>query len=234
MDTRLFQSEKLYCEGKHKPIYRGYVHLYSLVLFPIGLWFLYNGIASSYAFTLVSLNLFLNFLCFGTSAVYHTGNWSLQTEIFLQKMDHIVISLWCLGMIVPVSLLVFPYEIKISTISLSVALCVSNCYFITISKPSLLLSAAIPSLFLFYLDSCFLYMNTIELIFMWGVYGFQCIGTMFFSLKITPSFCNNDIFGYHEIFHTMSILVSICLFIFEYSIASRYNDPLSISSTLNE
>ena len=227
MDTRLFKNEQLYCEGQHKPLYRGYIHLFSLFLFPFGLCFLYNSISSTYAFTFAVVNLLTNFMCFGTSAIYHIGNWSVQTEIVLQKLDHIIISTWCIGMVVPVSFLLFPYHIGIPVLCLCSSAFIGNCYFIYLSKPSLILSSAVPATMLLYIDACMIYMNNIEWISMWCIFSFQLIGMLFFALKITPSFFNTDIFGYHEIFHTITILVAMCVFVFVYSIAARYEDPVN-------
>ena len=33
-DGRIFNNYKLYCEGAHKPEYRGFFHLLSLFIFP--------------------------------------------------------------------------------------------------------------------------------------------------------------------------------------------------------
>lgn len=227
MDTRLFKNDKLYCEGQHKPVYRGYIHLYSLVLFPIGLWILYTGIASSYVFTIASLNLIGNYICFGTSAIFHIGNWSVQTEIILQKIDHIGISLWCFGMIAPFSLLLFPYHISNKIICLCSVAFLGNSFLIYISKPSIILSANIPMVFLLYIDSCTMHINQLELFFISCAYVFIAIGGFFYAFKITPSFFNTDIFGYHEIFHTFSVIVSIFTFLFTYSIAARYEDTIN-------
>jgi hemolysin III len=227
MDTRLFKNEQLYCEGLHKPVYRGYIHLFSLFLFPVGLCFLYNGITSPYAFKFSTVNLITNFICFVTSSIYHIGNWSVKTEIILQKLDHINISIWCVGMVVPVSFLLFPYNVGIPLLCLCSSAFIGNCYFIYLSKPSMLLSSAVPATILLYVDSCALYMNNVEWVSMWCIFGFQLIGMLFFELKLSPSFFNADMFGYHEIFHTISILVSICVFIFVFSIAARYEDPVN-------
>ncbi len=97
----------------------------------------------------------------------------------------------------------------------------------------LLLSSAVPAVLLLYCDTCFLHMTTEEWIYMWGVYGFQIAGTMFFSLKQTPVCLDPDVFGYHEIFHSLSIFAAIFVYVVNYSIASRYENTI-IPSMLYE
>ena len=83
MDGRLFKDELLYCEGKHKPWFRGKIHLASLVFLPVAVY--YISFSNS---PWVYFNLFGNVLCFGVSGLYHTFDWSPSTELFLQKLDH--------------------------------------------------------------------------------------------------------------------------------------------------
>lgn len=229
MDTRLFQDELLYCENKHKPFFRGKIHLYSLILFPIAFWFLYNGIASSYPFFIASISLFTNFLCFGISAIYHVFDWPSDVEIILQKLDHASISLWCFCMMFPIAFLLLPPPHGIQLICLCAATCTCNLYSIYISKPMIILSAAVPAVLLLYCDTCFIYMTNEEWIYMWCVYAFQIAGTMFFSLKQTPVFLDPDVFGYHEIFHGLSIFTATFVFLLNYSIASRYENTITSS-----
>lgn len=229
MDTRLFQDEPLYCENKHKPVFRGKIHLYSLILFPIAFWFLYNGIASSYPFFIASISLFTNFLCFGISAIYHVFDWPSDIEIILQKLDHASISFWCFCMMFPTAFLLLPQPHGIQLICLCAAACTCNLYSIYISKPMIILSAAVPAVLLFYCDTCFLYMTAEEWIYMWCVYTFQIAGTLFFSLKQTPVFLDPDVFGYHEIFHCLSIFTAAFVYVLNYSIASRYENTITPS-----
>ena len=183
MDSRLFQDEPLYCENRHKPVFRGKIHLYSLILFPIAFWFLYNGIENSYSFFIAFISLFTNFLCFGISAIYHVFDWPSDIEIILQKLDHASISFWCFCMMFPTAFLLLPQPHGIQLICLCAAACTCNLYSIYISKPMIILSAAVPAVLLFYCDTCFLYMTAEEWIYMWCVYAFQIAGTMIFFFE---------------------------------------------------
>ena len=51
-------------------------------------------------------------------------------------------------------------------------------------------------------------MNSWEWISMWCVFAFQGAGTMIFTLKINPVFLNPEIFGYHELFHFLSLFAA--------------------------
>ena len=129
----------------------------------------YNGIASSYPFFIASISLFTNFLCFGISAIYHVFDWPSDIEIILQKLDHASISFWCFGMMFPTAFLLLPQPHGIQLICLCAAACTCNLYSIYISKPMIILSAAVPAVLLFYCDTCFIYMTSEEWIYMWCV-----------------------------------------------------------------
>ena len=100
MDGRLFVNAQLYCEGKSKPWFRGKIHLLSLVFIAPAIYFSKNNIWSH-------INIITNFCCFGVSGIYHTFDWSPHTEIMLQKLDHQMISVWCVGMMMPIAFNMF-------------------------------------------------------------------------------------------------------------------------------
>jgi hypothetical protein len=72
MDERLFVDEKLYCEGKPKPWFRGKIHLVSLVFIAPAIYFSQNNIWSH-------INIITNFCCFGVSG-YITHSLGLLTQ----------------------------------------------------------------------------------------------------------------------------------------------------------
>ena len=223
MDTRLYTYETLYCEGLFKPEYRGKIHLLSLFVFPYALYKLYcAGNGFTYPFFIGSVSLLTNFCCFGTSSLYHIYNWPLETEILLQKLDHFMISLWCFGMMFPIAFLLFPKIHGRFMIGLTFIAFLVNSYYIYISEPSIILSSIVPSIILLFVDVCYNYMNTWEWVSMWCVFAFQGLGTLIFSLKINPMFFNPEIFGYHELFHLLSLFAAFFVYQVNYSIVSRY------------
>jgi len=86
-DGRLFPDVELYCEGYPKPLLRGMLHLVSSILLPFGLLNLVRESKGSPIAVIASATYALsNILCYGTSALYHVGRWSIQVEISLQKL----------------------------------------------------------------------------------------------------------------------------------------------------
>ena len=224
MDNRLFIDELLYCEGLVKPILRGKVHLLSLLAFPYAFYKLYcsaNGF--TYAFFIGSISLLTNLLCFSTSAVYHVYNWSLETEIILQKMDHFMISLWCFGMMFPIGFLIFPVSEGHYFMGLTFIAFIVNVYCIYNSTPSIIAASIVPSIILLYVSTCYKHMNSLEWVSMWCVFAFQLAGTIIFSLKIDTGFISPELFGYHELFHCLSLFAAFFVYQVNYSIVSRYN-----------
>ena len=235
MDTRLFTGETLYCEGSFKPEYRGKIHLFSLFVFPYALYKLYyiaNGF--TYPFFIGSVSLLTNFCCFGTSAIYHVYEWSLDTEIILQKLDHCMITLWCLGMMFPIAFLLFPKINGIFLIGLTFGTAMINWYCISNSTPSIILTSTVPSIILLFVVVCYNHMNTIEWISMWCVFMFQIAGTLVFTLKYELFFIRPEIFGYHELFHLLSLFVAFFVYQVNYSIVSRYKKEPHIGEVDNK
>lgn len=223
METRLFTNETLYCEGLFKSEYRGKIHLISLFVFPYALYKLYcAGNGFTYPFFIGSVSLLTNFCCFGSSALYHMFNWPLETEIMLQKIDHSMITLWCLGMMFPIAFLLFPKIDGNFFIGLTMVSALANWYYIYNSEPSIIASTIVPSIILLFVDVCYKHMNFWEWVSMWCVFAFQGAGTIIFSLKIDPLFINPEIFGYHELFHLLSLFAAFFVYQVNYSIVSRY------------
>ena len=229
MDTRLFTGETLYCEGLFKPEYRGKIHFFSLFAFPYALYKLYYaGNGFTYPFFIGLVSLLTNFCCFGMSSIYHICDWSLDTEITLQKLDHCTITLWCLGMMFPIAFLLFPKIDGNFFIGLTFATALVNWYCICNSTPSIIVASIVPSIILLFVDVCYSHMNTLEWISMWCVFAFQIAGTIVFSLKIDPFFMKPEIFGYHELFHFLSLFAAFFVYQLNYSIVSRYNTEIQV------
>lgn len=101
-----------------KPLLRGWLHLgaapialvagMALVVFAPTL----EGRISSAIFTLTAVMLF------GTSAVYHRGNWSPRTQAVLRRMDHANIFLIIAGTYTPLCVILLDRET--ATVALSI------------------------------------------------------------------------------------------------------------------
>lgn len=225
MDNRLFSDETLYCEGLFKPKLRGKIHLFSLLIFPFVCRHLYQGAGGlTYAFFISVVNLLSNLYCFTVSSLYHVVDWDLEKEIKMQKMDHIGISIWCVGMMFPVAFLLFPKKIGKIFISITIIACIINCVCIYLSKPSLFFSSLVPSSILLFVNLCYKYMTTNEFLSMVAVFIFQGLGTLVLSTKFELDFIDPTIFGYHELFHVLSLFAAFFVYQISYSAAVRYKE----------
>jgi channel protein (hemolysin III family) len=228
IDSRLFWDEVLYSEGRHKPFFRGKIHLMALITF---IFYLIDHIKlakdNNLAFLLGCLNLFGNCFCFFTSALYHVFSWSVSTEITLQKLDHMAISLWCHLMMYPVAFLLLPKEYGYTFIFINTIICITNFVIIYYSKPSILIHSLVPGSLVIFLPVCWYYMSQQEWWYCIGVYFFQILGTVVFVIEKTPSFCNKDLFTFHEIFHFLSLGSSLFVYLANKEIIKNYIERCS-------
>ena len=213
MDDRLFVDEKLYCEGRPKPWFRGKIHLASLVFIAPAIYFSQNNIWSH-------INILTNFCCFGVSGIYHTFTWSPRTEIVLQKLDHQMISAWCVGMMMPIAFNMFEPGVRAKFLTALLATFLANSYAIWSCKPSTIIASSIPATLLLFLDECWKHMNSVEWISMLLVFGFQIAGTIAYTMsnKGYTIFGNDEIYGYHELFHTLSLFAAFFVYMANYHI----------------
>jgi ABC-type enterochelin transport system permease subunit len=67
-------------------------------------------------------------------------------------------------------------------------------------------------------------MTTKEFLSMVAVFIFQGVGTMVLSTKFELEFIDPTIFGYHELFHVLSLFSAFFVYQISYSAASRYKE----------
>jgi channel protein (hemolysin III family) len=229
MDGRLFKDELLYCEGKHKPWFRGKIHLASLVFVPVAVY--YISFSNS---PWVYFNLFGNVLCFAVSGFYHTFDWSPSTELFLQKLDHQAISLWTVTMMTPIAFDLFPTETRVKFLTILLSAFIANSYATWTSQPSTILASSIPGSLLLFLGECWKHMDSMEWTCMLLGFAFQSSGTVAYVLSNKGyRLCGNDtIFGYHELFHTATLFSAYFVYMVNYTIARAQSPsaPISVAS----
>ena len=221
-DNRLFKNELLYCEGKYKPFFRGKIHLASLVFFPVGFYFVYY---SNHPIP-GSINLMTNMFCYAASGIYHTFSWSPSTEIIMQNLDHFGISLWSMGMMMPIAFVLFPIKIRVAFLTILLSSFFANSHAIWYSQPSVIKSSAITGSLLLFLPVCYQHMNDFEWKYMWLSYGFQAAGMMAYlkNQNLQTDLIKkkvNHAFGYHELFHTLSLFTAFCVYTLNYSIINH-------------
>ncbi len=109
-------AENLPVEGK--PLLRGWLHLGAAPLalvagiFMVALAPTLAGRLSFAVFTLTAV------LLFGTSAVYHRGNWSDRTRAILRRMDHANIFLIIAGTYTPLTVLLLDGRTQVVVLTL--------------------------------------------------------------------------------------------------------------------
>jgi hypothetical protein len=87
MDDRLFPGSIMYCEGRPKPLFRGKLHAFAaIILCPLWSQVVYSHVDSWSEIIAICVFFFGLIFCWTTSALYHISSWSLQGEIFLQRL----------------------------------------------------------------------------------------------------------------------------------------------------
>ncbi|MBX3091481.1 MAG: hemolysin III family protein [Cryobacterium sp.] len=195
-----------------KPTWRGWIHAGTFpVAIALGviLIVLASGVlakVSSAVFVLCSL------LLFGVSALYHRFNWSTRTKKVLKRLDHANIFLLIAGSYTPITVLALPPDKSILLLCLvwGGALLGIGFRIFWISAPRwlyvplyvLLGWAAV----MFIVD--FFHANAVMMILI--IAGGLCYtaGAVIYGLKRPNPFPGK--FGFHEIFHTLTLLAFLC------------------------
>lgn len=223
-DNRLFPHYPLYCEGLEKPVFRGISHLVCSLLLPFGLWHLIREANSSMTAEIcATVYIITNIWCYGCSALYHVGRWSVQTEILLQKLDHCGIAALSTGTMVPLCILLLPKPVGYVFLSISTSLSLWTMWNIFQLSPSNCRQIMVAGVILPFLPFCYSVMNYIEWRGCMSTIVLQIIGTSVFInhyFNFSPKY-----FGYHEVFHVCIILAGICVYITNYSIIRRTCNP---------
>ena len=223
-DNRLFPHFLLYCEGLPKPALRGTLHLMCSLVLPFGMWHLIresngNILGAIAAIVYISTNL----ICYGFSALYHVGRWSIQSEILLQKFDHCGIALLSAGTFFPASLLLLPSHTGLLFFLSTFGTCLWTCYHIFHLRPSSLRQVLVIGTLLPFMPFLSPIMNQVEF---WGTILtviFQAIGLAIFSRGKPDPW--PLIFGHHEIFHVFVVMAGVCVYFINWSIIRRTCNP---------
>lgn len=223
-DNRLFPEYLLYCEGLPKPALRGILHLICSLLLPFGMWHLVKESNGSTIGSIAAVvYVFTNIFCYGFSALYHVGKWSIQKEILLQKVDHCGIALLSAGTFFPASILLLPSEVGLLFFLSTFSSFLWTCYHIVHLRPSSLRQIIVIGTLLPFMPFLSPLMNNIEF---WGTIltiMFQAIGLTIFSFRQPNPW--PTVFGYHEIFHVFVVLAGICVYFINWSIIRRTCNP---------
>eukprot|EP01041_Mallomonas_annulata_P001465 gene1465-2816_t len=203
-DSRLFPDHLLYCEGAHRPLFRGVLHFISTLVLPLGLWFLIQeSKGSPISITASVFYIFTNLFCYGFSWIFHIGTWSAKTEILLQKLDHCGIALLSTGSITICALVLLPPHLGILLLGGTACSCIWTCHGIFNLQPSVLRQVVTAGICTLFIPAFFDMMTAIEFTSMIAAMLFQCIGVYIFVNRWPDPF--HHIFGYHEVFHSFVV-----------------------------
>lgn len=220
-ENRLFPELDLYCEGAEKPVCRGFIHLFLATCIPVGMWHLYHEANGSIAGRIAGiLYLLTNLICYGSSALYHVGRWSVNTEILLQKLDHCGIAILSVGTMIPVCILLLPFPLGLIFLTMSISTCAWTCWcLLVLRQPSACRQVLVASCVLPFLPFLYVHMNSIEWICTWLCMVSQVLGLLVYLYRCPNPFPR--VFGSHEIFHVFVSIAGICVYIANWSIIRR-------------
>lgn len=224
-DGRLFVDESLYCEGHHKPMLRGIMHLVCSLMIPTLMYlFVQASRGSPRAIVASVIYLSSNMFCYGVSGIYHVFHWSPEDEIWLQKLDHCGITILSVGTIVPDALLLLPLlPYGLPMLLVSSALCCYACREIMGGKASLKWQMLVAVWWVMpYLVPNYLFMTSAEFSAMVCTCFFQLLGAVTFAARRPDP--HSPVCGYHEVFHFFVVLAGVSVVVCNYSIVKRYGD----------
>jgi hemolysin III len=199
-------------EPETKPTWRGWIHTGVLPLAIAGgivLIVVADGLVAKVAAAVFFAG---SVLLFGTSAIYHRFNWSPKVKLALKRFDHANIFLLIAGSYTPITLLALPQNKGLILIIAiwAVALLGIGFRVFWISAPRWLyvvIYIAMGWAAVVYLPE-FLEANLamMLLILIGGL--LYTLGAVFYAMKRPNPFPGH--FGFHEIFHTFTVLAFMC------------------------
>ena len=195
-----------------KPTWRGWIHAGVLPLVIVGgilLVILANGMPAKITTAIFFAS---SLLLFGNSALYHRFNWSPKVKLTLKRIDHANIFLLIAGSYTPITWLALPQDKAILLMSLIWGSAVLGIGFrvFWISAPRWLYTPIYVAMgwgaIAFVVD----FMNANAPMMILILAGGLCytVGALVYALKKPNPFPGK--FGFHEIFHTLTVLAFMC------------------------
>jgi hemolysin III len=211
-------QHRYYADGELKPFFRGFLHMLSLFFFPITLFPIFyfcenlNEIIGVLIYK-ISMGLTLLF-----SSLFHIGDWSLNTERKLQSIDHANIILDCTLGWFPFAFIYLKDTNFILIISLITIILYIYLAFISSKNKSLCYILACSSV-MFYMKDIIPLLTTFEIVNVVLIYTFYISGLIIYHTKILDFF--PTIFGYHEVFHVLTVGAFLCTYLTNLSLVIR-------------
>ncbi len=195
-----------------KPTWRGWIHTGVLPLVVAGgivLVVLANGVPAKIATAVFFAS---SLLLFGNSALYHRFNWSPKVKVTLKRIDHANIFLLIAGSYTPITWLALPQEKAILLMSIIWGSALLGICFrvFWLHAPRWLYVAIYIAMgwgaFVYVVD----FMNANAPMMILILVGGLCytLGAVVYALKKPNPV--PGVFGFHEIFHTFTVLAFMC------------------------
>jgi hemolysin III len=225
LDNRLFPQYLLYCEGMSRPSCRGKLHLLCACIFPFLICLLYSEANGNLNGKVAALFYgFSALFCYTISSLYHIVKCSAKTEILLQKLDHCSIAIYACGTNIPTALLLLPFHYGFLLAFLSIFAALYCCWFILVkNKSSVWKLIMVASCIVLFWPILFFYMNYIEYNCMVLNAIFAGIGAAVFINRFPDPY--PSCFGYHEVFHFLTVITCFLAFFCNWSIIRRTCNP---------
>ena len=224
-DGRLFAHQKLYCEGALKPFFRGHIH-YFIIFSGILILAFIELVKSAKTPTtqLIAVLFMLSFIvCYTISTIYHNCEHDKETEIFIQKLDHVAISFAMYFTVVPLSLLL-PRLYQTFLLVFMTGFLLLNLYNIFKSPSNIIYELGIIGMGVLFLPILYSYMTSFEWESAMTIVLFGVITGFMFFLELDVPFVSPEIFGYHELAHLLLGISHVFGFFMVRSIFLRIND----------
>jgi hemolysin III len=196
-----------------RPSFRGRLHQIAFVLaVPAGLLLIFSshGFTAHIASTLFVLSLLA---LFGASGTYHMAHWPPAVKARLQRLDHAMIFVLIAGSYTPVALLALEPAWGITFLVLAWGIAAGGAilavwHINTIHRYAAFLYIGFGWLLVFALPAVLRAMDTTELLLLFAgglLYTVGAIGLWLRRPNPSPT-----IFGYHEVWHAMTLLAAGC------------------------
>jgi hemolysin III len=199
-----------------KPRWRGRIHLAAfLASLPAGLALVLwsQGVPAHIAAALFALSLAG---LFGTSATYHTGNWAPRTRARLQRMDHAMIFVLIAGSYTPMTLLALQPAWGITLLAVVwtvavVGVTLALARFRALHRVGGYLYIGMGWIVVLALPAVVRSLGTQELALLFAGGILYTLGAI--GLRLQRPNPRPHVFGYHEVWHAMTVAAATCHFI---------------------
>jgi hemolysin III len=218
-DGRMFNNIILYCEGAHKPKWRGWLHVIVLFMFPYIFWKFYELTKDSDIFYLAMFCVLTGFVTVLISALYHTVCWSIPQEILINKLDHVSLIIFTMSIFYPTLLILLPPHVGYTFCAIITGLALWNVYGTFFEPPSLFRMMSVPFSQVPTFYHYYLSMTDLEWWAFWTSGISQILGVLGFVKEFT--IFDPDVFGFHENYHVSTIVSFIAAYVMNYSIMER-------------